>query len=45
MTPDTGSYFVAAYVAAAVLYIGYALTLWRRARALESRRAMHDGRD
>ena len=30
MPPDNGSYFVAAYAAAAVVYFGYALILFRR---------------
>ena len=34
MTPDTTTYFVAAYVAAGVLYAGYILSLWWRARRL-----------
>lgn len=38
MPPSNGSYFVAAYVAAAVIYFGYALTLIRRRAA--TRRAL-----
>lgn len=34
MTPNTTSYFVAAYVAAAVLYAGYVVSLWWRGRRL-----------
>lgn len=30
--PDTGAYMVAAYVAAAVIYLGYAAWLWWRTR-------------
>lgn len=37
MTPDTSRYFVAAYVAAAVIYAAYALSLWRRARRVKRR--------
>ena len=37
MTPDTSSYFVAAYVAAAVIYLLYGLTLYRRARKVKRR--------
>jgi len=29
---DTLSYFIAAYAAAAVLYTGYVVLLWRRSR-------------
>ena len=32
--PDTRSYYHAAYVIAAVLYTGYMLSLWWRARRL-----------
>jgi hypothetical protein len=31
-TPDTAAYYYAAYVVLAVLYVGYTLTLWWRAR-------------
>ena len=31
-TPSNGGYMVAAYVVATVIYLGYALVLWRRAR-------------
>ncbi len=31
--PDNGGYLVAAYSVAAVILIGYALSLWRRYRA------------
>lgn len=30
--PDTSAYYYAAYIAAAVLYGGYVLSLWRRGR-------------
>lgn len=30
--PDTYSYFVAAYVVAGVLYVGYVAMLWWRSR-------------
>lgn len=32
--PDTAGYSVAAYVAAGVLYAGYVLSLWWRAKRL-----------
>jgi hypothetical protein len=31
-TPQNQSYLVAAYVVAAVIYLGYAVSLWRRSR-------------
>ena len=31
-TPQNGGYMVAAYVVAAAIYLGYALSLWNRAR-------------
>jgi hypothetical protein len=31
-TPDTGAYLVAAYLLAAGILLGYALSLWRRSR-------------
>ena len=31
-TPQNGGFLVAAYVVAAVIYLGYALSLWARAR-------------
>lgn len=30
--PDNGGFMVAAYAVAAVLYVGYAIWLWRRGR-------------
>lgn len=50
MTPDTGAYAIAAYIAAAVIYGGYLIALRRRRRALDDRplphpagpRAVHD---
>jgi hypothetical protein len=40
MPPDNGSYMVAAYVVTAVILVGYAVGLWRRARrALRQRGA------
>ena len=30
-TPQNGGFLVAAYVVAAVIYVAYAVTLWRRA--------------
>ncbi len=32
-TPATGAYMVAAYVVGAVILLGYAASLWRRARS------------
>ncbi len=37
MMPDTSSYFIGAYVAAAVIYLLYGLTLMRRARRVRRR--------
>jgi len=31
MPPENGSYMVAAYIVTAVVLVGYAATLWRRA--------------
>jgi len=45
MIPDNGRFFVAAYVLAAVLYAGYALSLWTRTRRLDERLRDHDARD
>lgn len=39
MPPDNAGYMYAAYVAAGVIYVGYALSLWWRARNLAARRA------
>ena len=30
--PDNGSYAIAAYVVAAVILLGYAISLWRRSK-------------
>lgn len=35
--PDTSAYFHAAYIAAAVLYGGYVLSLWIRMRRVRER--------
>lgn len=35
VTPDTAAYYYAAYVVLAVLYAGYALSLWWRARRVK----------
>jgi hypothetical protein len=43
--PDNGRFFVAAYVLAAVLYTGYALSLWARSRRLDERLRDRDTRD
>lgn len=41
--PDTATYYHIAYAWAAVLYSGYALFLWRRARRVRTRlAATHD---
>ena len=37
MPPDNGGYMVAAYVVTAVILVGYAVGLWRRARKAEKR--------
>ena len=37
MIPDNGGYATAAYIAAAIIYVGYALTLRSRARGLAKR--------
>jgi hypothetical protein len=34
LPPDTGGYYRAAYVVAVVLYTGYVVSLWWRARRL-----------
>ena len=41
MTPETSGYAIAAYVAAVVIYGGYAVALWRRREALARRPAPH----
>jgi hypothetical protein len=35
MPPDNGGYMVAAYVLTAVILVGYAVGLWRRAKKVE----------
>jgi len=37
-TPQNGGYMAAAYIVAAVIYLGYAVSLWRRGRAEISKR-------
>lgn len=37
MTPDNAGFYHAAYVAAAVVYLGYAISIRVRARALRAR--------
>ncbi len=32
MPPENGGYMIAAYVVTAVILVGYALAVWRRAR-------------
>jgi hypothetical protein len=34
-TPSNGGYMVAAYVVATVIYLGYVLLLWGRAKSIE----------
>lgn len=34
-TPDNGGFLLAAYAVAAVIYLGYAVSLWKRASAAE----------
>lgn len=36
-TPANGQFMVAAYLIAAVVYLGYAVLLWRRQRELDRR--------
>ncbi|HSM17798.1 MAG TPA: hypothetical protein VK845_12495 [Gemmatimonadales bacterium] len=33
-TPDNAGYMIAAYVITVVVYVGYTISLWRRARLL-----------
>jgi hypothetical protein len=44
--PANAGYYHAAYIAAAVIYLGYGLALWRRAQRLRGRQravsASHD---
>ena len=42
MTPDNGGYAIAAYVAAALIYGGYTLSLLARRRALSRRGRVFD---
>jgi len=37
MPPDNAGYMVAAYVVTAVILVGYAVGLWRRAKKAEKR--------
>jgi hypothetical protein len=39
MPPDNEGYMVAAYVVTAVILVGYAVGLWRRARKAVKRKA------
>ena len=41
MTPDNAFYYHASYVAAAVVYVGYAVSLAVRVRRLRARLATH----
>jgi hypothetical protein len=43
--PDNGRFFVAAYIVAAVLYGGYALSLWRRSRRVDERLRDQESRE
>ena len=38
MIPDNGGYATAAYIAAAIIYVGYALSLRARTKRLVARR-------
>jgi hypothetical protein len=38
MPPDNASYMVAAYVVTAVILVGYAVGLWRRAKKAAEKR-------
>ncbi|HEY7504323.1 MAG TPA: hypothetical protein VH700_09510 [Gemmatimonadales bacterium] len=42
MPPENGGYMVAAYVVTAVILVGYAVMLVRRARKAVERAARHD---
>jgi hypothetical protein len=43
--PDNAGYYHAAYVAAAVIYLGYGASLWWRGRRLRARtRALYGSR-
>jgi hypothetical protein len=33
-TPDNAGYMIAAYVITVVVYVGYTISLWRRARVM-----------
>lgn len=37
MIPENAGYFHAAYIAAAVIYVGYVVSLWRRRRHVRRR--------
>lgn len=39
---DSHGTFVAGYIAASVIYVVYALTLWRRARRVREKLSAHD---
>lgn len=43
--PDTARYYHIAYVAAATIYLLYALTLWRRSRRVKRRLARRTAGD
>ena len=40
--PDNAIYYQLAYVATALLYAGYGLSLWRRSRRLDEREGARD---
>lgn len=44
MTPDTAGYYQVAYVAAAVIYLLYAASIWQRARRASKRMGGTGGR-
>jgi hypothetical protein len=45
MMPDTVAYYHAAYIAVALLYGGYAVSLWLRARSIRRRLTEHGRAD
>ena len=44
MIPDNGGYATAAYIAAAIIYAGYALSVRSRAKRLAARLAQSTGK-
>ena len=45
MTPQNAGYYYAAYAILAVLYVGYVVSIWYRARKLGSRESGVGSRD